>query len=131
MIVTVKQLREMGACVPQVKLFKKTFGESVELTRELVLDHASKFDLDWFAYHFLTREKRRAFNKMVNPALGVCLKATASAWKAFEKAINVEWETYLKVIDSAVEARNKATAPAWEAYKKSRAIALCDVLEIE
>jgi hypothetical protein len=109
MTITLKQLRKMAACDSQVELFKQTFGESVELTRKLVLAHACKFDLHWFAYNYLKGKKLEAYDKAIAPAREACQKEIAPALEAYYKAI----------------------APAEEAYKKARAIIFCDVLEIE
>ena len=49
MTITLKQLRLLGACDEQVKLFRDTFGNSVELTKKVVREHCGKFDVDWIA----------------------------------------------------------------------------------
>ena len=49
MKITLKDLRRMGACLEQVKLFKSLFGTEVELTREAVVQYGAQFDLNWIA----------------------------------------------------------------------------------
>ena len=49
MKITLKDLRRMGACLEQVKLFKSLFGGEVEMTRENVLQYGAQFDLTWLA----------------------------------------------------------------------------------
>ena len=49
MKITLKDLRRMGACLEQVKLFKSLFGTEVELTREAVVQYCAQFDLNWIA----------------------------------------------------------------------------------
>jgi hypothetical protein len=49
MTITVKQLRKLKACEEQVDLFKKLFGESVEITEALIKEHSAKFDIYWLA----------------------------------------------------------------------------------
>ena len=57
MIITLKQLRRLGACEPQVALFKERFGTSVELTEALMIEHGKDFDLDWIAAKVFTPEQ--------------------------------------------------------------------------
>ena len=49
MKITLRQLRRIGACKGQVALFKKTFGEEVELTRENAVAYGALFDVNWLA----------------------------------------------------------------------------------
>jgi hypothetical protein len=131
MTITLKQLRRMGACAPQVKLFKQTFGKSVELTRELVLAHASKFDLHWFACNYFKGKKLEAYQKARASAREAYQKAMASALEASREATAPARDTCQEAIASAEEDYEKARASAWEAYKKAIAIAFCDILESE
>ena len=57
MTITLKQLRLMGACEPQVALFKERFGTSVELTEVLMIEHGKDFDLSWIAAKVFTPEQ--------------------------------------------------------------------------
>ena len=52
-----KQLRLIGACAPQVELFKKTFGTEVELTVENALRYGALFDIEWIANKVLKGDK--------------------------------------------------------------------------
>jgi len=54
MKVTLKQLRQLGACTEQVELFKETFGASVEITEAVVKEHGGKFGISWLAGKVLT-----------------------------------------------------------------------------
>ena len=49
MKITLKQLRLLGACKPQVELFKETFGTEVELTEANAIRYGALFDIDWIA----------------------------------------------------------------------------------
>jgi hypothetical protein len=142
MTITVKQLRMMKACDSQVELFKQTFGESVELTRELVLAHASKFDLHWFACDYLKGNKLEAYQKARASALEAYYREIASVWDAYNRETVSAWEACQKEIalareawqkerSLAREACQKAIDSAWEACHEAIAIIFCDVLEIE
>lgn len=57
MKITYEQLQKLQACEGQLKLFRTLFGDEVEVTRELIIEHAEKFDWDWAAESLLSREK--------------------------------------------------------------------------
>ena len=57
MKITLKQLRLIGACAPQVELFKKTFGTEAELTVENALRYGALFDINWIANKVLKGDK--------------------------------------------------------------------------
>jgi hypothetical protein len=80
MNITLRQLRKWGACEPQVELFKQLFGEEVELTEALVLEHGPKFDLNWIAEKIMTPERLEAYQKAIAPAEEAYEKATAAAF---------------------------------------------------
>ena len=49
MKITLRQLRLLGACEPQVELFKATFGTEVELTEANAIRYGALFDINWIA----------------------------------------------------------------------------------
>jgi hypothetical protein len=51
--ITLSQLQSHNACVPQLETFKELFGESVELSEELVERCAYYFDIRWCRRHLL------------------------------------------------------------------------------
>jgi hypothetical protein len=57
MKITLKQLRLIGACEPQVELFKATFGTEVELTEANAVQYGALFDIDWLASELLKGDK--------------------------------------------------------------------------
>jgi hypothetical protein len=112
MIITLKQLQDASACEDQVKLFRKYFGSKVKVTKALCLKHASKFDWDWTAYHFLSTQAQEAYDT-----------ATAQAWEAYDTATAPTWEAYRTATARARKAYDTATARAWEAYNTATATA--------
>ena len=54
MKITLRQLKKLDACTQQVVLFRTTFGESVELTEDVVKEHGAKFEINWLAEKVLT-----------------------------------------------------------------------------
>ena len=53
-ILTLATLKKAGACSDQVALFRKLFGESVEVTDSLCVEHAEEFSWGWAAGNLLT-----------------------------------------------------------------------------
>ena len=79
MKITVKQLKALGACEDQVKLFQDLFGPSVVVTEALCVQHAQKFSWGWAAHNFLSAPALKAYRKAVAPA--------RKAYKAYRKAV--------------------------------------------
>ncbi len=57
MKITVEQLEKLGACKEQVLRFQELFGDSVEVTHKLCLEHALNFSWDWIATKLATTEE--------------------------------------------------------------------------
>jgi len=67
MKITYEQLQKLRACIGQLKLFQTLFGDEVEVTRELIIEHAEKFDWDWAAGHLLSRKKYEDYEAKRQP----------------------------------------------------------------
>ena len=57
MKITLKELRLIGACEPQVELFKATFGTEAELTVENAVRYGALFDIELIANKVLKGDK--------------------------------------------------------------------------
>ena len=68
MKITYDQLEALDACEDQRDLFQSLFGEEVEVTRALVMEHAAKFDWDWAAEKLLPRKKSAEYNRVTAQA---------------------------------------------------------------
>jgi hypothetical protein len=62
-VITLKQLESLRACERQRILFKEKFGESVTLTKKVVLKHYHEFDLTWMAVFLLDEEYKYNYEK--------------------------------------------------------------------
>lgn len=51
--ISLRQLKRLGACKEKAALFKKLFGNKVEVTEEMCIKHARDFDFAWAADKFL------------------------------------------------------------------------------
>jgi hypothetical protein len=69
MKITADLLRSKGACEEQVLLFVELGGDDLELTEELCVRHADKFDWFWAACKLLSTIPRNYY-----------LKTQADAW---------------------------------------------------
>jgi len=115
MKITLTQLYTAHACSDQVLLFKHFFGGEVEVTRELALQYASRFDFEWAAKTLLSSLARKMYRE-----------ATASVWKAYDEASKPAWKAYIKTTAPAWTTYRKATAPARKEYEEAIAIAFVD-----
>ena len=113
MEITVKQLKALGACEDQVKLFQDLFGPSVVVTEALCVQHAQKFSWGWAAQNFLSAPARKAYDEAAAPAWKAYKKAIARAWKAYQKASAPARKAYQEVTASALKAYDEATARAF------------------
>ena len=81
-------LVDLGACQPQVDLFRARFGESVDIAPELCESVASELDFAWAAENLL--------------------KATAYA--EYERVRNAAYAEYERVTDPALAEYERVTA---------------------
>ena len=89
MKITVKQLRDLGACAEQVEMFECLFGASVEVTEALCVKHAQDFGVgawDWAAGHLLSPSARAEYEAAVAPARAEYEAARAPAWAEYGAA---------------------------------------------
>ena len=88
---TLKQLTDAHACRTQCDLFQDTFGDQVEVTVELAISVADKFDWTWAANNLLSYHALAEYKKAETPALAEYEKATAPAWAEYNKAKAPAW----------------------------------------
>jgi hypothetical protein len=139
-IIKLSTLVEKKACTKQVDLFRKMFGEQVELTLELTLDHAQNFSVDWCAEKLLTFAALKAYNEATGPVLKAYAEATGPAWKAYDEATATAlkaydetkataWKAYAEATGPASKAYAEATGPAREAYNETKATAFFNLYD--
>jgi len=146
MIVTIQKLKNLRACESQRRLFESKFGESVELSLDIIKDNINHFDIKWFTRYFLSEKQRKAYNEAVTSTLKAYDEAIAPARKAYDEAVESALKAYdeaiapaqkayneavtsiLKAYDEAIaparKAYNEAVVPAQKAYSEARASAL-------
>ena len=115
MKITYEQLESLDACEDQLNLFQSLFGEEVEVTRELVITHADKFDWDWAAGNLLPRKKQAEYERV-----------NAPAWAEYERVRAPAWAEYKRVTAQALAEYKRVTAQALAEYKRVTAQALAE-----
>lgn len=121
-IITLQQLKDARApraCTNQVQLFKKHFGQQVEVTIESATVVSSHFNFDFAAAHFLSPQAQAAYKKIQVPALEKYTNIEASAWQEYEK-----------IKAGAREKHKNIEAPVRTENKKARVRALAKQREI-
>ena len=109
---TLQTLIDEHACLSQAELFSNTFGDSVEVTPELCLSVADKFDWDWAARHLLSSVARADY-----------VRATEACADDYDRVTAPAWADYVRATASAQADYNRATAPAWADYGRVMASA--------
>ena len=77
--ITDAQLRAAGACCDQLPLFRRKFGNSVEVTVQLAESVASEFDWDWAARNLLKAPAWAEYDRVTAPARAEYDRVTAAA----------------------------------------------------
>ena len=123
MKITIKQLEEHGACIKQVRRFKRLFGSEVSVTKARCLKHTQQFDFNWAAFKLLSRPARAEYNKARMAAWAEYDEARMAAWAEYDEARMATWAEHKKALRPAWAEYNKAKAAAWAEYNKARALA--------
>jgi len=119
--ITYKQLKNAGACLEKLRLFKKLHGESCVMTVKRCIKEASLWDWDWAVNHLLPTPAWKAYNEAIAPAEKAYNEVRAPAEKAYREARAPAWKAY-----------REARAPAWKAYREAIAQAFAEhYLEME
>jgi hypothetical protein len=116
MRITLDILKKKRACLDKQRLFKKLFGDSVDVTEELCIQHARDFDWSWAARSLLNDAAQLACDEAEAAACAAYNAAVASAWTAYSAAVAPARAAYDEAEASACAAYNEATARAfWRA----------------
>jgi hypothetical protein len=75
-----------SACEEPRDLFVTLFGEQVEVTEDLCVKHADKFDWSWASKHLLTE-----------PSVAEYRRVTAQAWDAYKRETAWAFTEYERV----------------------------------
>ena len=112
----INRLIENDACGEQVELFRSTFGDSVDVTAELAVEMAGKFDITWAAENLLSASAWAEYDRVMAPALTEYYRVMASARAEYDKVTAFAWAEYDKVKVSARAEYDKVAAFALAEY---------------
>ena len=116
---TLQTLIDEHACPSQAELFDNTFGDSVEVTPELCLSVADKFDWDWAALHLLSSVAQADYVRAKATAQADYDRATAPAQADYFRATALaSGKCYTARADY-----DRAKATAWADYVRATAFA--------
>lgn len=102
-------LKRKHACKEQIALFRRTFGESVKITRANCLKAAEvELDFDWAAIKLLSSKALKTYSK-----------EKISAWRDYEVTKVQAQNTYEKTEISIWRAYHTAKADAWNALERN------------
>ena len=107
-IITAAWLRKQEACDEYYKKFRKLFGDRVTVTRALLVQHSSAFDLDWLVSRLLSPEQLADYEAQV-----------ATLLAAYEAQVDPLTAAYDAQVD-----------PLRAAYNAQLALVLADVLSL-
>ena len=88
---TLTTLKKKGACKGQVALFRTMFGQSVEITEALCVEHAAAFNWGWAAENLLTAPARAEYDRVRAPAWAEYDRVTAPALAEYERVRAAAW----------------------------------------
>ena len=87
---TIKMLKNAGACAPALRRLRDLFGSSVEITEEFCVEHASECDWDW-ASKLLSSEARAEYDRVTDAARAEYDRVSASARAEYDRARASAW----------------------------------------
>ena len=114
--ITLEQLKEHGACLEQMLLFKELFGKEVKVTVKRCVKYYNKFDWEWAAEHLLSNKMCKEYLNIRQLAWEEYLKIRRSAYKEYEKIEQLaykKYEKYFKIKQLAREEYLKKRAQAF------------------
>ena len=101
MKVTVTLLKRKGACSEQVALFKELFPKGVEITEEVCVGVADKFNWNWAAENLLSVPAYAEYQRVTVPAYAEYQRVRAPAYAEYERVTAPADAKYERVRASA------------------------------
>ena len=90
--VTTQKLKDLGACPEQIELFRRTFGESADVTEaNIVRAELEGLNVDWLGKRLVATETWREYEA-----------ATTESWKAHERENRSSVDVYKRECTAAL-----------------------------
>ena len=106
--ITLKTLRQHGACKSACQTFERLFGTETVVTEELCVKYAQDFDWTWagrllpehkrVAYEQTTEAARVAYEQTTEAARVACRQATDAAYVAYEQTTKAARVAYFETL---------------------------------
>ena len=87
---TIAKLREAGACPDELERLQRQFGESVEITEEWCIAHASECEWEW-ASRMLSPPARVEYYRTEAAALAEYWRIEATARAEYDRVVAAAW----------------------------------------
>jgi hypothetical protein len=82
-VITADRLNELRACNEQLDIFKRHFGDSVEVTLAACIKYADQFDWNWATFRLLSKEAYKVFVALETEARRTCEVVVAPARRKY------------------------------------------------
>ena len=109
---TIKMLKDAGACAPALKRLKALFGSSVEITEEFCVEHASECNWGW-ASKLLSPEARAEYERVRASAWAEFSRVQAAARAEYNHVEGAAWAEHDQVVAPARAEYNRVKGAAW------------------
>jgi len=84
-IITLAQLKRLGACTDETSQFERLFGSSIEVTEACCVQHAAQFDWNWAAEHLLSQDALAEYQRVRATASAEYERVMAAARAEFDR----------------------------------------------
>ena len=133
MKITLHELLILNACDEQLNLFKALFGESVELTEEIMRKHGAMFDVDWLATRILSPQQRADYEpkfKLLDAEYWAKRAPTDAEYDAQRALLNAKWGSneYWDERAEAYTAYESKFYPVYVEYRTKLALIFLEVV---
>ena len=118
--ITVEWLKKQGACSSMIERFSEVWPYGAEVNEENIRRaQQERFDLDWFASHYLTAQAYSAYDEALITADSAYLEAVNTADSAYQEAVNTAGSAYREAMNTADRAYDEAWIPVNRAYREA------------
>ena len=117
-VVTLQQLKDLGACSEQLQLFEEKFGESVVVTLELCMEFAQEFGFRWASRHLLPPKWQKEFDRVCDPARAESHRVCVAAEMEYDRVCAVARVEFRRVCDPAQPEYVQVCNAAWAEYRR-------------
>ncbi len=123
--ITLKRLKELGACADELLKFEQLFGAEVAVTEEAFVKHYQDFNFNWAANNLLSAHALVDYERVIAHALADYERVRDAALAEYDRVSDPVWDECMRVIDPASAEYERVRDAAWAEYRRVRAITFC------